>query len=300
MKSPLRSFVIVLSICSVANLLAQTASSTLQDKISSMVNGYQATVGVSVTTPDGKELVTIRSDEHFAMQSVYKFHLALAILHLADEGKLQLDQKVTIKRSDIDSETHSPMRDAHPAQDITTTIKELLRYSVSLSDNNACDVLFKLAGGTKEVDQYIHSLGVKEVAIAATEREMKQGWEVQFTNWSTPKAATTLLNNYLNASILKKSSHDLLWQLMTSSVKSDRLAGQLPANTVVAHKAGTSSRNKEGVRAANNDIGIVVLPDGAHFSIAVFINNSKESDEVNTRIIASVSKACYDHFTGKQ
>ena len=76
-----------------------------------------------------------------------------------------------------------------------------------------------------------------------------------------------------------------------------RLKGQLPENTIVAHKTGSSGVNKEGLTAAVNDIGIVFLPNGQHYFISVFVTNSKENSDVNEKIIADISKATWDHFT---
>ncbi len=277
----------------------QTAQWELQKKILSIANAYQATVGVTIKNAEGTESFGSNGDAHFAMQSVYKFHLALAVLHLADEGRLPLEKIITLKKENIDTDTHSPMRDAHPGQDIVISIKELLRYSVSFSDNNACDALFELAGGPKAVDDYIHSIDVKEVSITATEGEMKKDWDVQFTNWSTPRSATQLLWLYDHDALLSKPSHDYLWELMVASVKADRLKGQLPEQAIVAHKPGTSRRNKEGIRVAFNDIGIIVLPNGTRFYISVFITDTKEPDEVNAKIIASITKLYYDYCNTK-
>ena len=288
-------FLFLVILFSTSPLFAQTQQQ-LHQKITTIIGTHRAAVGVAVTDAAGKEIVTVNGDKHFAMQSVYKFHLALAVLHLVDEGSLRLEQIITIKKKDIDKDTHSPLRDAHPDEDIAISIKELLRYSVSLSDNNACDVLFELAGGTGKVNDYIRSLGINDVAIATTEGEMKKEWQVQFTNWSTPRAATLLLEKWYNSSALRKSSHDYLWSLLVASVKTDRIKGLLPESVIVAHKPGTSGKNEEGVRAAFNDIGIVMLPDGTHFSISVFVNNSKETDEANAKIIAAITRVCYDHF----
>ena len=77
----------------------------------------------------------------------------------------------------------------------------------------------------------------------------------------------------------------------------NRLKGQLPEGTVVAHKTGSSGTNKTtGITAAVNDIGIVFLPNGEHFFISVFVSNSKEDFDTNEKIIADISKAAWDYF----
>ena len=77
----------------------------------------------------------------------------------------------------------------------------------------------------------------------------------------------------------------------------ERLKGQLPGTTIVAHKTGSSGANKEGLTAAVNDIGIVFLPNGKYFFISVFVTNSKEDAATNEKIIADIAKSSWDYFT---
>ena len=46
-------------------------------------------------------------------------------------------------------------------------------------------------------------------------------------------------------------------------------------------------------------IGIVFLPNRQHFFISVFVTNSNEDAGTNEKIIADISKATWDYFTGK-
>ena len=78
-----------------------------------------------------------------------------------------------------------------------------------------------------------------------------------------------------------------------------RLKGQLPKNTIVAHKTGSSGVNKEGLTAAVNDIGIVFLPNGTHFFISVFVTNSKEDASTNEKIIADIANVTWNYFGAK-
>jgi beta-lactamase class A len=178
-------------------------------------------------------------------------------------------------------------------------LDEILNYTVSQSDNNGCDILFKLAGGTASVNSFIHSIGINDVAIVATEEQMQKGVDVQFTNWTTPMAANILLDKF-SFTYSMAESLKYLWKIMTeTSTGPKRLKGLLPEGTVVAHKTGTSDTNNEGMTYAINDIGIVVLPDGKKYSISVFVSNSYESVETNEEIIAKISVAAYDYFLNK-
>nr|AMP50743.1 VEB-PER [uncultured bacterium]AMP50775.1 VEB-PER [uncultured bacterium] len=271
----------------------------LKNNILTIIDSKKATVGVALIV-DGKDTLTINNEIHYPMQSVYKFHLALAVLNYMNLNKMPFDIPVYIKKSDLLPDTHSPLRDDHPEGEMEMPVTEVLQYTVSKSDNNGCDILFRLLGGPKEVDRYIKSLGISEVNIAATEEEMHSGWEVQFWNWTTPLATVELLEKFRTGDVLPMPYHDFLWKTMVeTSTGANKIKALLPEGTIVAHKTGSSFRNDEGIKAAENDIAVVQLPDGRYYSLAIFVSDSKESDETNCRIIAEISKAIYDHLTKK-
>ena len=121
---------------------------------------------------------------------------------------------------------------------------------------------------------------------------------LQFENWTTPLAAVQLLDVFYNEKMISDTSTQFLFQLMIeTNTGPNRIKSQLPPGTLVAHKTGSSGKNSDGITAATNDIGIVELPDGTHFAIAVFVTNSTESNEVNERIIAEISLAAFNYFT---
>ncbi|MBX2991672.1 MAG: class A beta-lactamase, subclass A2 [Bacteroidetes bacterium] len=286
-----------------ALLLFQSAvaqTGRLKTDIEEFLKTKQADVGVAIMDFDNGELVVVGGDTRYAMQSVYKFHLALAVLHKVGEGEFALDQRIRITKQDLLPDTWSPLRDRYPDAGIELPLSEILAYTVSQSDNNGCDILFRLVGGTKEVEEYIHGLGVHDVSIKSTEEEMHKAWDVQFTNWTTPVAAVQLLELFYRRSLLSSNGFDFLWKIMVeTSTGPKRIRGSLPAGTIVAHKTGTSGRDNSGVAAAVNDIGIVTLPDGRHCAIAVFVSNSKENDETNELIIARIAQMCWNSLVAR-
>lgn len=268
--------------------------------IERIVESSAGTVGVAIVGLEDDFSLTINKSKRFPMQSVYKFPLALAVLDQVDRGKLLLDQKIPVTKSDLRPDTWSPMREAYPAGgDIS--IADLLRYTVSQSDNNGCDILFRVVGGTKAVDEYIRkNLGVKDMAIAATEEEMSKDERVQFTNWSKPSAMLRLVVESYRGKYLSKPSNDFLWKIMTeTSTGANRIKGLLPKGTTVGHKTGTSGVNDKGVAAATNDAGIVTLPDGRHYGIVVFVANSTDDEKTRENVIAQIAKVMWAYYAGK-
>lgn len=273
----------------------------LRKKIEQIVSDKNAVVGVSIIGNDGKDTLSLHGDRHFPMQSVFKFHIALAVLSEIDKGKLSLDQKIEIGKDELFLEDFwSPLRDENPNGG-SFTIEKLIQYSVSHSDNTACDVLIRLIGTPKTVEEYIKKSGIQDIQIAFNEEEMQANWENMFQNWTTPKAASeTLKKFYENKNnLLSKRSYDFFWKTnIETTTGKNRIKGQLPEATIVAHKTGWSGTNKEtGITGAVNNIGIVFLPNGEYFIISVFVSESKENFETNEKIIADIAKATYDYYT---
>ncbi|MBK7970685.1 MAG: serine hydrolase [Bacteroidetes bacterium] len=138
------------------------------------------------------------------MQSVYKFHIALAVLSEVDKGKLDLNQKIKITTKDLCQKHGVPFA-------INILMEQHLLWrklfsTVSESDNNGCDLLLRLLGGPAFVDNYFRMADFSDISIKATEQEMHSGWDVQFSNWTTPIAATNLLKAfYMNELKLSKT-----------------------------------------------------------------------------------------------
>jgi beta-lactamase class A len=271
---------------------------SLRSEVERIVVQADGRIGVAIFGPEGRDTLTFSGDERFPMQSVYKFPLALAVLDQVDKGRFSLGQKIHVAKSDLLPETWSPMRQKYPSGDVDITLDELLNSTVAQSDNNGCDILFRLIGGTDVVNRYVHSLGISNIAIVATEEEMHKDWEVQFRNWSTPHAMGQLLCKFSHDSILSEKSRNYTWNLMAKAgTGSRRLKGQLPDGTVVAHKSGSSGTNDKGIAAATNDAGIIVLPDGRQIIVVVFVSHSTAKEESRDEIIARIAREAWDTFS---
>jgi beta-lactamase class A len=277
-----------------------TQIEVLRQKLQKISAAADGKLGIAIIELAGNDSLTINGKGHFAMQSVYKFHLGLAVLNQVDKGKLRLEQKILVTKKDLLPNTWSPLREKYPNGDVEIPLSEILVYTVAQSDNNGCDILFRLLGGPAFVDKYIKNLGIKEVEIKTTEEEMHNSPKAQFTNWSTPWSAAKLLEKFYQKKILSASSHNFMWKtLAEATTGSQKIKGLLPKGTVVAHKSGLSGTDEKGVTAATNDIGIVRLPNGKHYAITVFYGNTKMADKDSDRVIAEVAKAAWDYFVAK-
>jgi len=296
-----RNILIIVAVFLLFTFHSYAQIDSLKNKIEQIIKTKDATVGVSIREIENGESININGEKRFPMQSVFKFHIALTVLDNVDREKLSLDQDIFVSKDKLLPNTWSPIRDKYPDGNIKLTLAEILKYTVALSDNNGCDILLKMIGGPKKVNKYIHKLGIKDVSISVNEEQMHKDWNVQFLNWTTPKAATDLLISFYTKNILSKNSLDFLLNTMIeTSTGKNRIKGQLPEGTIVAHKTGSSGTNEKGITAAANNIGRVTLPNGEHFAISVFITDSRENEETNDKIISDIAKAAWDYFTNNK
>jgi beta-lactamase class A len=241
----------------------------------------------------------VHSTAKLVMHSVIKLPIAMAVLHLVDSGLFTLDKTIKVKKKDLDT-LYSPMRDKFPDGG-DFTLRDLLGYMVSQSDNDAADVVLNFLGGTDGVDYYLHTIiKVKGIDINASEADMAKDWGAQYTNWAKPIDVVKLLDKIYNGNILSPASRGFLIGIMQKTTTGpNRIKGLLPAGTVVAHKTGTSPTNAAGLSPATNDVGVITLPNGKHVAIAVMVCNSTADEATRDKVIASIAKAVYDHEVKK-
>ena len=282
----------------VVHLNAQVDSLTL--KIENVLKTKNAKVGVAIFKSNEKDTLKINNDFHFPMQSVMKFPIALAVLSEIDKGNLSFEQEIEITPQDLLPKTWSPIKEKFP-NGTTLTIEQILNYTISESDNIGCDILLKLIGGTDSVQKFLTANHFSDISIKANEEQMHKDWNTQYQNWATPTAINKLLiDTYNNKNqLFSKKSYDFIWDVMRETTTgSNRLKGQLPKNTVVAHKTGTSGINN-GIAAATNDVGVITLPNGQLIFISVFVAESKETSEINEKIISDIAKITWDYYLNK-
>lgn len=231
--------------------------------------------------------------------SVFKFHIALTVLNKVDESKLSLEQKIFIKNKNLHEDTWSPMKEDFPEGNMYLTLDKLLRYTVSHSDNNGCDILIDLVGGTSVVQEFINKQGIKDFVIKVNEEQMKS-WKKLYVNTTTPLATTELLEKFYKGQILKENTTKYLYQIMVETSRGlTWMKAGLPANTELAHRTGISGTNDANLRVAMNDVGIVKLPNGKHFILSVYLKEITETKEDTEKIIADIASATWDYFVAK-
>lgn len=125
-------------------------------EIRKIIQDKQATVGVAVLYKD--KAYTISNDNKYPLMSVFKFHIAVTALKKMEKENIMLDSMVYIEPIHMHTNTYSPLRDKYPGQRIHISYRDIIKYTIMLSDNNTCDWLIGFVGGIKEVDSLLNPL----------------------------------------------------------------------------------------------------------------------------------------------
>lgn len=166
---------------------AKTPNVRLQQTLDALaLSARPGTLGVAVLDLQSGAEVGVRADQAFPMMSVFKAPVAAAVLSRVDEGKLSLQQQVTLTRADVLSGSAVPSIGAHfRGERMTFTIEQLLKAAVSEGDNTAVDALLKVVGGPQVVSAFLRVHGIDgmrvdldEAGVGRLFRDLKPGQEV--------------------------------------------------------------------------------------------------------------------------
>lgn len=280
----------------------------LEKQFAEIAKAAGGKVGVAAVVLETGEAAFLNEDGRYPMQSVYKLPIAMALMEQVRLDKFDLDEKVGVTKEDfVRAGMRSPLRDANPNGG-EFTIRELIRLSLVESDGTASDVQLRLVPPV-DVQSFLTQIGVRDMKVVNTEKEIGKDWKTQYENWSTPIAAVELLRWFAvtaragresigRVDIIFDEGFPVIYQMaVDSNPGANRLKAQLPKGTVVSHKTGTGG-TQNGITGATNDIGVIHLPNGKHMSIAVYVSDSPADEKTREATIARIAKAAWDKWVG--
>ena len=267
------------------------------DTISEIVADYPGEIGVAVII-NNTDTVAVNNKSIYPMMSVFKLHQALAICNDFDNKGLSLDSLMTIHRDELDSQTWSPMMKEHSEPVISLTVKELLCYTLILSDNNASNFMFKKLVNATQTDNFIATLIPRlSFQIAYTEEEMSADHDKAYYNFTSPLGAAILMNRLFTDSLVNYDKQSFIMKTLEQcTTGKDRIAAPLldKEGITIAHKTGSGYTNENGVLAAHNDVAYIRLPNGVCYTLAVFVKDFKGNETQAAKVIARISAIVYN------
>lgn len=267
-------------------------NASLQLELESYVSRKDGMIGVCVVTDS--LIYGVNLDERFPMMSTVKFATALAV---ADKFGAMADT-IMVTRAQLRPGTWSPLRRMHRQGDLPIAVDRLLKFALTLSDNNAFDILTEYAGGPHAVQRRLGKLGIRDIMFRYYENQMNANWELYPDNWCTPRAMAALVYDFYKREDTPASKR--IKELMAAcKTGQNRLIAGIPdEGAVLHHKTGTGGNNpRTGLLRAINDVGYVELPGnrgGGGYAIAVFVAEANFNSHVAADCIADLSEITYN------
>lgn len=301
-------FLIVVVLCIVAVLIAvfmprnenerkySKKAGILSDTISKIVSEYPGEIGVGVLI-NNKHKVTVNNESIYPMMSVFKLHQALAVCEDLDNKLISLDSVMTINRGELDPNTWSPMLKEHSEDTISLSIKDLLRYTLAQSDNNASNLMFERLVSVAQTDSFITTIIPREsFQILYSESEMSADHDKAYSNYTSPIGAAMLIDRLFTTSLLSAEKQIFVKKVLSEcATGKDRIVAPLigKEGIMIAHKTGSGYTNDKGELAAHNDVAYIRLPNGVGYALAVFVKDFKGNEAQASKAVARISEVVY-------
>ena len=299
--------------------------------VAAVVRQFDGRVGVAVRSIDQGWTVERGGQTRLPQQSVSKLWVAMALLDLRDQGRLTLDDPVSVHREDL-TLFHQPIAALVKGDEgYQTTIGGLFQRAMTMSDNTANDRLLRYIGGPPVVRAFIQRKQLGDIRFGPGERLLQAQtagltWQPEFAfgnafarararlpqsdrvaayeryvsdppDGAAPLAIATALARLKLGEILSRDSTDYLIGTMQSShTGRQRLRGAVPPGWSFGHKTGTG-QDLDGRTAGYNDVGLLTAPDGRSYAIAVMIGDTpKPISERQALMQAVVASVVANHF----
>lgn len=268
----------------------------LADSISRIASEYPGEIGVAIIINDS-DTVTVNDRCVYPMMSVFKVHQALAVCDSFDSEGLSLDSVMSFRRDSLDADTWSPMLKEHQEPVIRLTVRDLMRYTLIQSDNNASNIMFRELAGTAATDSLIATLIPREsFRIAYSEEEMAADHDKAYANRTSPLGAAILMNRLFTDSLVSRDKQAFIMKTLGEcATGKDRIAAPLlgKKGVTIAHKTGSGYINEEGELVAHNDVAYIRMPGNVSYTLAVFVKDFKGDAARASEAIARISAAVF-------
>ena len=158
------------------------APAYLRDRINALGREFDGRVGIAVRSVEGGWSAGWKADELYPQQSVSKLWVAITALDAVDKGRVKLEDRVTLGRSDL-TLFHQPIRSKVLGNGgHTTTLASLMHEALTKSDNTANDKLMRSVGGPEAVRKMIASKRLGAIRFFDGERSLQS--KIAGLTWS--------------------------------------------------------------------------------------------------------------------
>ncbi len=311
-------------------LLAKTTAANeggtdrLRLAVEEAIAGSSGDMGVAIKHLESGEWLVVNGNRSYPMASTYKVAILVELFNQVDEGKIRLDEMVSLGPLNLHLGSGQLKRFIVPG--VSLSIENLAFLMMRISDNSATDIVLERVG-SENVNQRLASLGITDLVVSrSTQRLIMdhmgfQAWDVEGLTYeeleqklndyqvepgelemaatrfemdaqdtATPAAMNLLLEKiFLGQAASPESCRRMVDIMLKCDTGVNRIRGLLPKSVEVAHKTGT-------IGGTVDDVGIIYLPQGrGHIILSVLSKSCEDRDKAESAI-ANIARYAYDYF----
>lgn len=303
--------------------LTRRAPAALTSEINRIGRAFNGKVGISVVALNRGWEADYNATTLFPQQSCSKLWVAITAMDAVDKGRVSLDDKVTLGRSDL-TLFHQPLAQKILGGGHTTTLGSLLFTAITESDNTANDKLMRSVGGPDAVRSMISDKRLGSIRFYDGERALQSRiagliWSQSYSigdafykaraalpqsvrkaafdryvadpyDGAAPQSVARSLARLKRGELLSPESTSRLLTIMSSTKTGKlRVRAGLSPGWDWSHKTGTG-QNLGGRVGGINDIGLLTAPDGSVYALAIMTVPNK-TDGASQDMMQAVAKA---------
>ena len=300
------------------------APTYLAREVDRLGKAFDGRVGIAVRSVNEGWSTSWNGNDLAPQQSVSKLWVAITALDAVDRGRVRLDDRVTLSRSDL-TLFHQPVAQKILGGGTSMSLGELMFQALTKSDNTCNDKLMRSVGGPEAVRAMIRAKGLGSIRFYEGERSLQSRiagltWTPSYSigrafyearNALPMSVRRAAFNRYVEdpydgasanaivdalaalkrGELLSPSSTARLLTIMSqTSTGKNRLRGGMKPGWSLSHKTGTG-QVLGATQAGYNDIGILTAPDGRSYSVAVMIKKTSTPLGVRMKLMNDVVRA---------
>ena len=286
------------ALAAVALCAAPAPAADLEARIAPLAKGHKGKVAVAVKHLTTGESYYLGADTVMPTASLIKLPVMVETYWQADEKKVKLDTKLTLKKED--KVPGSGILTPHFSDGATFPLKDGVRLMIVFSDNTATNMVLDQIG-LPAANKRMTALGLKETRVNAkvfrADTRIDQERGKKYGLGSTTAREMVQLLEMIDAGkvVSREACAEMLGHLKACDDK-EKMTRFLPAGTAVAHKTGS-------VNASKTAAGIMYLKSGPVAVCVLTTDNDDQrwvADNAAQVLIGKIAKEVYDHFAEKE
>jgi beta-lactamase class A len=227
----------------------------------------------------------LNADLVFPTASSIKLAVLLELMRQAQEGKLSLDEKHTIGRSETTVGDDEPILAMLGDGTVTMTLRDLATFMVVLSDNSATNILIERLG-MDNINSEIVRLGLGETHLRRKMIDIQAAREGR-ENVSTPREMMTLVDKVHAGGVLDRDRTKDYFALLALP-KDSLFHRALPPVAIIEDKPGA-------LDAVRCDTGVIEVK-GHPFAISVMTTYDSNNEE-GAHAVKEIARLAYEYFS---